>query len=153
MDTNKKIQKALAIIKKPVIGEEAYLILGNGGRVRTSDVVTIFQKEGETQIETLNTVYVINNKPWFVFDSVLTDMRRKKFVLCVRTKVGTYVPVEIEPTGIEKYLKMDQCAIETQNAVYCGDLRNGDFITDTNKIVFGNGRLIPLKAESELIGG
>lgn len=150
---DKKITKALAIIKKPVVGEEAYLILDNGGRVRTSDVVTIFQKAGETRIETLNTVYVINVKPWFVFDSVLTDMKKRKIVLCVRARQGQYVPVEIEPIGIHKCLKMEQCAIETENAVYCGDLCNGDFVTYTNKIVFGNGRIAPLTAEAELIGG
>lgn len=153
MNMNKKIRKALCILKPTVVGEETFLVLDNGGRVKTSDVVSLYSTKGETRIETLNTVYVIKNKPWYVFDSVLTDMKKRKIVLCVRTKQGQYVPVEIEPTGFYKCLKMEQCAIETQNAVYCGDLRNGDFITDTNKIVFGNGRLIPLKAESELIGG
>lgn len=151
MNLNKKIQKALAIIKTPTVGKEAYLILDNGGRVRTSDVITIFQKEGETRIETLNTVYVIKEKPWFVFDAVLTDMRKRKVVLCVRTRQGQYVPVQVEPKGIFKCLTMEQCAIETEKAVYCGDLCNGDFETYTNKIGFG--QIAPLTAEAELIGG
>lgn len=151
MNKNKKIIKALAIIKKPVIGEDAYLVMDNGGRVRTSDVVSIYQKAGETRIETLNSVYFIKEKPWFVFDSVLTDLRKSKVVLCVRTRQGQYVPVQVEPTGIFKCLKMEQCAIETEKAVYCGDLCNGDFETYTNKIGFG--QIAPLTAEAELIGG
>lgn len=153
MNVNKKIIKALAIIKKPVIGEDAYLVIDNGGRVRTSDVVSIYQKAGETRIETLNTVYIIKNKPWYVFDAVLTDMRMRKIVLCVRTKQGQYVPVEIEPIGVHKCIKMNQSAIETKDAVYCGDLCNGDFVTETNKIFFSSGRITLLTPEAELIGG
>lgn len=153
MNKNKKIIKALAIIKTPTVGKEAYLILDNGGRVRTSDVVSVFQAVNVTRIETINTVYVIRNKPWFVFDAVLTDMRKRKVVLCVRNRQGQYVPVEIEPTDIHKCQKMNQCAIETEDAVYCGDLCNGDFVTETNKIFFSSGRITLLTPEAELIGG
>lgn len=130
MNMNKKIIKALALIRKPIVGEEAFLILCNGGRIRTSDVVSVYESSVEIRIETLNTIYITNKKPWFAFDAVYGNLSSSHIILNVRNKRG-WGFINICPTAFYKCVEMDQCAIETDTAIYCGDLIRGEFVMKT----------------------
>lgn len=126
---SKKIIKALCAIRPTIIGNPAYLVLDNGGRVRTSNVESILADKDETRIETKNSVYVYKNKPWFPFEEIRGDLAEKFVYVFARDKRGFWSYVYIQPSHLGKCLQMDQCAIETHNAVYLGELSNGEFIT------------------------
>lgn len=130
MEKYKKIVKALAAIHRPIIGCEAYLVLGNGGRVKTSDVISVYACKGETRIETQNTVYVINEKPWYPFSDIYGHLEKREIAINVHK--NRWQLVKIQPKAYYKCIEMNQCAIETESAVYFGELYNGEFITINN---------------------
>lgn len=125
---SKKIIKALCAIRPTIIGNPAYLVLDNGGRVRTSDVESIVADKEQTQIETQNSVYVYKNKPWFPFEEIRGDLAERCVYVLARDKRGYWSYVYIQPSHLGKCLQMDQCVIETHNALYLGELSNGEFV-------------------------